>query len=206
MFQAIQAFDLSVLWWMRSFHEPIIVWLAWAVATLAWKGWLWWTIIVSTWLRGSRQFSAHLASALILATIAGLPLKGLIARPRPDLYASQQLNIPMPELLTTAHSFPSGHTLLASAFAFVVFAYCKDARAWLAFAFVLLVGLARIYQGLHWPSDVAGSILLGALAAWSAGFVLRIPSVQRLTGGSAKSAGASAARPAPAAMASTRDR
>jgi membrane-associated phospholipid phosphatase len=179
VYEAIQSLDLSFLWWLRSFHAPVLVWAAWAVSTLAWKGWLWWTVIIGSWVRGRRDLSVQLASGLVIATIAGLPLKGLIARPRPDLYASLQLNIPMPELLSTAHSFPSGHTLLASVFAFVIFRYCKDWRAVAAFLFVGLVGLARIYQGLHWPSDVLGSIALGAACAWAAGYVVRMPAMQK---------------------------
>lgn len=180
MNEFIQNLDLAGLSWLRDFHSPAAVWLAWAVATIAWKGWLWWVVIAGCWLKQRREISVHLAAALAVATVAGLPLKGVLARPRPDLYASQQMNIPMPELMSTAHSFPSGHTLLAAAFAFVIVRYCQDWRAVLAFVFVGLVGVARVYQGLHWPSDIIGSIALGAVAAWAAGFVLRIPQVQRL--------------------------
>jgi undecaprenyl-diphosphatase len=179
VFESIQSADLAILWWLHSCHSPVVIWSAWAVATLAWKGWLWWIVIGYSWFRKRRDLAIHLGSALIIATVAGLPLKGLIARPRPDLFASIQLNVPMPELLSTAHSFPSGHTLLAAAFAGVIWTYYKDYRAWLAFTFVALVGTARVFQGLHWPSDVLGSILLGFLAAWAAGFVLKLKPVQR---------------------------
>ena len=181
MFEAIQSLDLSVLSWMRAFHDPVLVGVAWAVSFVAWKGWLWWLVIGAAWFRGQKRFSAELALAVIIATVAGLPLKGWIARPRPDLYASQQLNIPMQELLSTQHSFPSGHTLLAAAFAFVVVKYYKDYRSWLAMAFVALVGLSRIYGGYHWPSDVIGSAILGALAALAAGKVCQLPIIQKYT-------------------------
>jgi membrane-associated phospholipid phosphatase len=180
IYQTVQAMDLSALWWLRSYHAPVLVWAAWAVSTLAWKGWLWWLMIIGCWLRGRKDVSVQLAGAIVIATVAGLPLKGLIARPRPDLYASQQLNIPMPELLSTAHSFPSGHTLLAAAFAFVIFRYWKDYRAWLAFAFVALVGVARVFQAMHWPSDVIGSIALGAFSAYAADYLLKWAPIQRL--------------------------
>ncbi|HEY9789903.1 MAG TPA: phosphatase PAP2 family protein [Candidatus Obscuribacterales bacterium] len=198
VFQQVQAIDLSALWWLRSYHSPVAVWAAWAVSTLAWKGWLWWLVIIGCWLRGRRDVSAHLAGAILIATVAGLPLKSLIARARPDLYASQQLNIPMAELLSTAHSFPSGHTLLAAAFAFVIFRYWKDYRGWLAFAFVALVGIARVYQAMHWPSDVVGSIALGALAAYAAGYLLKWPLLQRLISRQPACASAAASKPEPA--------
>ena len=181
VFEAIQSLDLSVLSWMRSFHSPVLVGIAVAVSFVAWKGWFWWLVVAASWLRGQKRFSVDLALGVAIATIAGLPLKGLIARPRPDLYASQQLNIPMQELLSTQHSFPSGHTLLAAVFAFVLVKYYKDYRSWLAVAFVALVGLSRIYGGYHWPSDVVGSAIMGALAAFVAGKVAELPFIARFT-------------------------
>jgi membrane-associated phospholipid phosphatase len=175
----MQAFDMTGLFWLCSFHSDAAEQAARAISTLAWKGWLWWLVIGACWLKGRRDISLHLGLGLIIATLAGLPLKGLLARPRPDLYASQQLNIPMPELMSTAHSFPSGHTLLAATFAFIIWHYYKDYRGWLALAFVALVGLARVYGRYHWPTDIMGSILLGALAAWAAGKLLKLPQLQR---------------------------
>lgn len=180
MFDAIQAWDLSVLWWMKGFKDPFFVWAAWAAATLAWKGWLWCIAIVVAWVRGNRLFSIQMSLAMILCIVGGLSLKGVIQRPRPDLYASIQHNIPMPELLTTAHSFPSGHTLLAAAFAYVVFCFYKDYRAWLAMLFVGAVGASRVYQGLHWPTDIFGSVAMGFAAGALAGWLCQIPLLKRL--------------------------
>jgi undecaprenyl-diphosphatase len=182
MADLIQSWDLSFLSYLRSFHGPVLTCLALIFSTIAWKGWLWWLIIGYSWLKGKRQLAAEIAIALGTATVAGLPLKSIIARARPDLYASQQLNIPMPELLSTTHSFPSGHTLLAAAVAFIVFFKFKNNwRSWAAFVFVALVGLARIYGGYHWPSDVLGSVALGFVAALFARYACQWPIVTRFT-------------------------
>lgn len=178
VFESIQSLDFSILWSMHAVHSPWLTGLADVISKIAWKGWLWWVIIIGCWLRGRKDVSAHLFSALVLCTIVGLPLKSIIARPRPDLYAAQQLNIPMPELLSTEHSFPSGHTLLAAAFAFVLVRYWKDYRAWLAFAFVGMVALARVYLAAHWPSDVIASAGLGALAAWATAGITKTRFIQ----------------------------
>jgi len=74
---------------------------------------------------------------------------------------------------TGGFSFPSGHAaasaLLAGTLIWLVSRAGLPRPARLAFAFValawaFLVGLSRLYLGVHWVSDVAGSWLLAA--AW----------------------------------------
>lgn len=74
-------------------------------------------------------------------------------------------------------SFPSGHT----AAAFVLYGSLilvarsvlgRRASSWswlLAAIVAALVGAARIYEGVHYPSDVAGGLVLGVLALTVAG-------------------------------------
>lgn len=59
-----------------------------------------------------------------------------------------------------AFSFPSGHTLHAFAFA-VLLSGLHPALAPLLWSFAVLVGLARVVLGLHFPSDVVAGMLLG---------------------------------------------
>ena len=115
MFDSIQAWDVYVLTALRSCHDQWAVWLAWAFATAAWKGFFFWGVAALLLIIGRRLFAVQLAGSLLLGSLLVSALKGVVARPRPDLYSSIQLNIPMPELLSTQHSFPSGHTLLAAA-------------------------------------------------------------------------------------------
>jgi undecaprenyl-diphosphatase len=61
-------------------------------------------------------------------------------------------------------SFPSGHALgafMAAAYLSAVFG--KKAGAWL-FAAAALVGLSRIYCGVHYPSDVFAGAVLGSVS------------------------------------------
>ena len=177
----IQSWDLTVLSCLRACHEPAAIWAAWVIASLAWKGIVWWILALALWLRGHRLIAAQLVFALLFASAEAASLKGFVLRPRPDLYASQQLNIPMPELLSTTHSFPSGHTTLAAACAAVVAIRYQGWRAWASLAFVFLCGVARIFQGMHWPSDVLGSVVLGVVAGLLALKVSSWPAVKRLT-------------------------
>ena len=90
----------------------------------------------------------------------------LIARPRPS-----------PDLVRVGievhgGSFPSGHVLTNVAiFGFIVFlAYTRLTPSWqrtvlmLVFGLpILVVGVARVYAGHHWPSDVLGGYMLGGM-------------------------------------------
>ena len=60
-------------------------------------------------------------------------------------------------------SFPSGHTSQAFFMASILFHYF-DSGIWIAAALytaALLVGVTRIYVGMHFPRDVLGGLILG---------------------------------------------
>ncbi len=58
-------------------------------------------------------------------------------------------------------SFPSGHVAGTLAAAGAISRCYPGATPW-AFGAVVVIGLARLAKGAHWPLDVAGGALLGA--------------------------------------------
>lgn len=102
--------------------------------------------------RAAGLFVAGLGGSMLLTQV----LKRLATRPRPTLWVSLR-----PE---HTYSFPSGHAMDTAALAAALFFALP--RRWrggwpLAPAFALGVGWARMYLGVHFPSDV--------LAGWGAG-------------------------------------
>jgi undecaprenyl-diphosphatase len=92
-------------------------------------------------------------------------VKGFVRRPRP---LPEQVRVVLAPL--GGSSFPSGHVLTYVGtygfMAFVVYSVIRPGGVrWpLSLALVGLVGLvgpSRIYQGHHWPTDVAASYMLG---------------------------------------------
>lgn len=104
-------------------------------------------------------------------------LKSFYARPRPDL-------VPQLDIVHTA-SFPSGHAMMATLFyltlATVIARLTDDVRVRnYVFAVAILlsamIGISRIFLGVHWPSDVFAGWALGvawAALSWLAVSVLR---------------------------------
>lgn len=62
-------------------------------------------------------------------------------------------------------SFPSGHATVAFAMAFSLYFYNKKLGV-ILLILALIVGLGRIYVGVHYPLDILGGILIGFLSAF----------------------------------------
>jgi len=110
---------------------------------------------------GHRRAAARGLTAASLAWVAGQGLKRLFLRPRPydaDLPGST-LRIGRPN----GTSWPSSHPAVLLAFVTVA-ARELDASRGARTALDLVAGavaLSRVYVGVHYPSDVAGGLLLG---------------------------------------------
>ncbi len=79
-------------------------------------------------------------------------------------------------------SFPSNHATIAAAAA-VALVLAWRRLAWLVVPLALLLGLTRVYLGMHYPHDVAAGLLLGGGVALLLGLVLAgplVPVVRRL--------------------------
>jgi undecaprenyl-diphosphatase len=128
-------------------------------------------ITLATWvylLMTRRQGAALLVLvAIVGGTLISTGLKMGFERPRPDL-------VPHATRIYTA-SFPSGHAMMAAITYLTLGALLarveKSRRAsafimGLAIIMTLLVGVSRVYLGVHWPSDVVAGWSVGA--AWAA--------------------------------------
>jgi len=119
-------------------------------------------LAIAAWLAGRRRLAVGLAAGLAVMVLLQFGVKEIVDRPRPS-----------PDLVDlragfTSPSFPSGHTmsptflygfLVAAAFAMPFAAKVRASVTVAAVAFLALGGLANVWLGVHWTSDVVGGYL-----------------------------------------------
>jgi len=113
-----------------------------------------------TW-RPVNQRAAFLAgvSALLALGIGQLVGK---AFPRPRPYLSHTVNQLIPPSLDT--SFPSDHAILGFSVAVMIWRYNRRAGAALL-VLALIMAIARVFVGAHYPADVLGGAVLGSVVS-----------------------------------------
>jgi len=157
--------------WMIALHSvtnPALDWAAWLLSTIGWMGACFWVLAAVLWVRGYRLLATQVVIALVLGAIAAEVLKHGFHRVRPSELMPQFVHLPLPSLHDSRWSFPSGHATLAMAAAMAVVFSTHKRWAWLLVLGALLIGWARIYQGMHWPSDVVAGWIIGIIAGLAA--------------------------------------
>lgn len=131
-------------WTMRLVTAVVVVWLVWR--------------------RSARWTALWLAVTVAVGSLVQQSLKAAIDRPRPV----------WPDPVDSAHyaAFPSGHAMTATVVCglllWLLHRHGTGRALWrtaltVAVVSVVGVGLTRVWLGVHWPSDVLGGWLLGAL-------------------------------------------
>lgn len=71
--------------------------------------------------------------------------------------------------IETGYAFPSGHTMVASAIAFALFFIHKKV-GYVFMILALVIGLARVVAGVHFPIDILGGFILGGVIAYTVAY------------------------------------
>lgn len=164
-------FDEPLLWSMRGLTSPgwdrfftVITEAGYQYGVIPLD-----TLIVLA-LLGLRRWREALFAALsfIGSALLNMGAKQFFQRDRPSLWESIA-----PEHHT--FSFPSGHAMGSMTLAAVLIALSwrtpwRWPVLWLAGSFTLLVGISRVYLGVHYPSDILGG--WSAALVWVVGLYL----------------------------------
>lgn len=120
----------------------------------------WVLMILLFWMEKQKKVSIYLIFAFIIDSISSIFLKYLFIRPRP--YESLS-NLKILDFeIEVGPSFPSAHTERAFSGAIILSSIYKKFRI-IFFILAFLVGLSRIYIGMHYPIDTLVGAINGIL-------------------------------------------
>ncbi len=190
------AFDRSIILAFRDRSDPSApigpAWVQEAARDLTSLSSIIVLVIITLAIAGYLFLARKQAAAwlMLVAVFGGIALSDLLkfafGRPRPDFIS------PAARVFTT--SFPSGHATLSAITYLTIAALLARSQSSprigmyfivLAALLTILIGVSRIYLGVHYPTDVLGGWCVGA--AWALGCWVLMTWLQH--GGRIESAG-----------------
>lgn len=177
----VQRFDDAVLLWINNHTSDTLDILALEITALGSGAAVWMLVMVGSvflWTTTHRYSAALLWIAALGAPVVNSALKMLFDRPRPQLFDWRTEYAGL-------SSFPSGHSATAmvvyATLAYLVVRLEPSRRLrritiGIAAVVILLIGITRLYLGVHYPSDVIAGYLVGLI--WATVCALGIEAVK----------------------------
>ena len=160
-------FDLPIIHFVQHFALPTITKLMNKISFLGSDIFLAMSsLCIGIYLLYLRRFQllVTFSTCMIFSGVFNFILKNIFERPRPEILRLGK---------ATGYSFPSGHAMAGICFylflAFMItLDFKKIFKKIIAYAtavcFIIIIGISRIYLGVHYPSDVLAGYTFGA--AW----------------------------------------
>ena len=117
------------------------------------------TVLLGTIIK-NKKIGLSIFANLTIVTILNQLLKRVLQRPRPTEYRIIE---------ETGYSFPSGHSMVSMAIygylIYLIYKYVENKYVkWILISLlsvlICLIGISRIYLGVHYTSDVLGGFLI----------------------------------------------
>ncbi|MGC8864951.1 MAG: phosphatase PAP2 family protein [Bacteroidales bacterium] len=173
MIHTLYQIDVQLLKTINGWHTPWADAFMWQVSgTLLWLPlYVYFLYLIIQKFKKRSVYILLVTALLVTSTDQSAYLtKKAVGRPRPS---HQQ------ELAADLHyvndyrggkfSFPSSHainTMGVAVFLSLLLSRVQPLMRWLPIVWSLVVGLSRIYLGVHFPSDVLTGFILGAFWGW----------------------------------------
>lgn len=118
-------------------------------------------IIIYNFIKRNYYISKLLLASTLGSYVLNFILKYIVNRTRPlEFFLVEQRGL----------SFPSGHSMVASSMYLTIayilsseLRYKKTNIYFIAIIIILLMGISRLFLGVHWPTDIIGGYIMGYL-------------------------------------------
>jgi membrane-associated phospholipid phosphatase len=160
MMESVWQWGLSIIVWMQTMRSPIVDAIFWIGSFLGEEESFFLLFATLIWAIDMR-IGFRIGVIFLISVYLNSLAKVLIAHPRPyDLDPSVGIGV-KPGL---GYGIPSGHAQNAVVIWGGLAAWRRTTAAWIGAILIAgLIGISRIYRGVHFPTDVLGGWLLGAI-------------------------------------------
>jgi undecaprenyl-diphosphatase len=157
----------KILDWIGIFFADYLIYIALAV------------ILIVLFLKRYRLMAiAIVISVFISRIIITEPLKMIFHRARPYVVLENVRKLVVEN--TDYASFPSGHAAIFFAIAAAIFFFNRKLGIF-TFIVAILVGLSRIYVGVHWPIDIVAGAIIGIVSGIITYKLIIVPLIRNLS-------------------------
>jgi membrane-associated phospholipid phosphatase len=164
MLETILASDTEIIHWIQSIG-PTWFGTAWFLSALVgYSGLIMSLVIVALALIGKRRVALETSVIYLVSLAVTHGLKVLVQAPRPFQVDSSVIQY----VSESSFGMPSGHALVSCAvLGWVLLRHPKSSlMTWGIPALIVLIGLSRVYLGVHYPSQVLAGWIVGLLLIW----------------------------------------
>ena len=158
-------FDTIITQFIYTFRSPLMTQIMFFITSLGSYFLIAGSVVILLFLlyKNHRKEAVLFSLIVLMGAIINSLLKIIIQRPRPTF---------LPLIIEKDYSFPSGHSMDSFVFFITVayFAYHFTRNKKLStiisivcIILIILIGISRIYLGVHYPSDVLGGYIAGLL-------------------------------------------
>lgn len=157
-------FDLSIYNFIFSFHSSAFTMFMRIISSLASPIVLITALLCIFFLFKDKRIFLQFFTVTFFAKAINLLIKTIIKRPRPSLATTISIE--------TGYSFPSAHAMVGTVFyGFIIYLIRKNVKnkkiknlvTLLLSIIIFLIGISRIYLGVHYATDVIAGFIFGLL-------------------------------------------
>src|SRR5579872_1433375 len=180
-FETIHQYELTLMTKLHSIKGPLLNQIMLLLDNLD-RLPFYYAVLAIAFYAFKQKEGMKLLGLFILTALINQNAKILFAEPRP-----YQLDPSLGLLTVSFYGFPSGAAQTSAVFCGYIALKAQKAWVWcVCILFLLIVGFSRVYLGVHFPTDILGGWIIGALIVWASYYLL--PRLENFLSGKSKRA------------------